>query len=202
MRGDVSALETELRQSEDRIVSLETELRQLRTELDVAQRESDHLRGQLVAGGEQVLMVEQADTLFRAEGLRVNKLLTGGLNEDGQPGDEVVHLMLEPIDADGHVLKLPGEVQIEVTDPAAPAGTRQLGQWRFSDAEAREAWHSSLFASGLKFRLPLSHPTRNGTVVVFARLKTADGRQFDATETVRLKTSSGNVATAGQTNRR
>lgn len=184
-----AALENELRLREDRVLALQHELRQTRQELVAARRESEHLREQARQTGEQVLATEQADVLFRAEGLRINTLLTGGLDEDGRPGDELLSVVLEPFDADGGTLKLPGDLTIEISDPAADEA-ESIGEWTYSAADVRSAWHAGFIVTGFKFRLPLPSALRHETLVVHARLSTTDGRAFDATETVNVRVPS------------
>ena len=181
-----AALENELRIHEDRVFSLQQELQRTQQELVAARRESEHLREQARLNGEHVLASEQADVLFRAEGLRINTLLSGGLDEDGRKGDELLSLVLEPFDADGGTLKLPGDLTIELSDPAAD-DAESLGEWTFSAEDVRTAWHSGLIVTGFKFRLPLPSALQHDTVVVHARLSTSDGRLFDATETVKVQ---------------
>jgi len=190
-----AALENELRIHEDRVFALQQELQRTKQELIAARRESEHLREQSRQNGGQVLAAEQADVLFRAEGLRINTLLTGGLDEDGQPGDELLSLVLEPHDADGQTLKLPGDVSLDITDPAADEA-ETVGEWTFSANEVRNAWHSGLIVTGFKFRLPLPSTLRHETLVVHARLSTTDGRVFDATETVKVRAPSAEGALA------
>lgn len=187
VRGDTSGLEAELRGHEDRIATLERELQQARGELIAARREVEHLREQAATTGEVVLASEQADVLFRAEGLRINALLTGGLDEDGQPGDEILTLVLEPFDADQQTLKLPGSVTIELSDPAADGDAKTIGRWSYSAEDVRKAWHSGFLVTGFKFRLSWQSPPAHETLVLHARLATSDGRTFDATETVKIQ---------------
>jgi hypothetical protein len=190
-----TALENELRIHEDRVFALQHELQQARQELAAARRESEHLREQANLGGEQVLAAEQANVLFRAEGLRINTLLTGGLDEDGQPGDELLSLVLEPFDADGGTLKLPGDLAVEISDPAADAaGT--IGEWTFSAEDVRKAWHAGFIVTGFKFRLPLGSTLQHETLVVHARMSTSDGRVFDATETIKVRVPSADATLA------
>lgn len=196
MRGDTSALEAELRSYEDRIADLERELEKTENELTVARREAAHHREQASMTGEMVLTSEQADLLFRAEGLRINSLLTGGLDEDGRPGDEILTLVLEPFDADEQTVKLPGEVTIELLDPAAEADTKLISRWTFTAEEVRKAWHSSFLITGFKFRLPWQTSPSHETLVLHARLVTGDGRTFDDTETVRIQLPSTQSALA------
>lgn len=187
LRGDTTGLEQELRGHEDRILSLQHELQTTRDELAAARREADHLRAQATSAGEMVLTSEQGDVLFRAEGLRINTLLTGGLDEDDRPGDEVLSVVLEPFDADGTTLKLPGDVTIDVTDPAADGEARNVGTWTYAADEVRDSWHAGLLVIGFKFRLEWQTPPTHETLVLHARLTTPDARTFDATETVKVQ---------------
>lgn len=201
LRGDTSALEAELRRHETRIGSLTQELRRANDELAAARREAEHFREQAAVGGEFVLASEQADVLFRAEGLRINTLLTGGIDEGGRPGDELLTVVLEPFDADGQTLKLPGELTVDLTDPAAEGAAQTVGTWSYSAEQVREAWHAGLIVTGFKFRLPWQSPPRHETLVLHARLATTDGRVFDATETVKIDVPSreGSFASAAKT---
>jgi hypothetical protein len=184
-----AALEDQLRIHEDRVFALQHELLQTKQELAAARRESEHLREQANLDGEHVLAAEQADVLFRAEGLRINSLLTGGLDEDGRPGDELLSLVLEPFDADGGTLKLPGDLAIEISDPAVD-DAENIGEWTFSADDVRKAWHAGFIVTGFKFRLPLRATLQHETLVVHARLSTTDGRTFDATETINVRVPS------------
>ncbi len=196
LRPNTAALENELRTHEDRILTLEQELQQSRDELVVARRESEHLREVATASGETVLATEQADVLFRAEGLRINTLLTGGIDEDGIAGDEILSLVLEPFDADGQTLKLPGDVAIDVTDPAQGTADSVVGRWTYSADETRKQWHSGLLVTGFKFRLPWQSTPTHNTLVVHVKLSTTDGRVFDATETVKIAVPSAGTSVA------
>jgi hypothetical protein len=191
-----TALENELRIHEDRVFALQHELLQTKQELAAARRESEHLREQANLDGEHVLAAEQADVLFRAEGLRINTLLTGGLDEDGRPGDELLSLVLEPFDADGGTLKLPGNLAVEISDPAADDESEIVGEWAFSAEDVRKAWHAGFIVTGFKFRLPLAASLQHETLVVHARLSTTDGRVFDATETVKVRVPSTDATLA------
>lgn len=185
--GETAALEARLRAYEQQVASLKRELSDAKQELVVARRESQHLRRRVSDSGEVVLASEQAATLFRATGLRINSLLTGGLDKNGQPGDEVLSLVLEPVDETGTLIRLPGRVTIELLDPAIAGDDKVIGTWDYSAAEVRELWHSGLFVSGFQFHLEWQTVPTHETLVIHARLETADDRTFDTTETVTIE---------------
>lgn len=182
----VDVLEARLRDREDQVSRLQAELARLQAELNVARRESDALREQLGRRGEASLLPEQAEVLFRAEGVKFHPLLTGGHDADGQPGDELLHVVLIPHDRDGELLKLPGEIALRVIDPSLPPERQQVAEWSFSREEARETWRRSLVGSGYHFRLPWPRPPVSSELVLHAQLMAPDGRRFDASRVIRI----------------
>lgn len=185
--GNSAALEAQLRAYEDRVAELDQRLADAERELLVARRETTHLRTSAKEAGAIVLASEQTEVLFRAESLRINKLLTGGINLDDQPGDESLNVVIEPLDARNEPIKLPGELTIEIMDPAIEEGDKSIGRWNYSASEVRDAWHNGLFVTGFKFRIDWRTIPRHETLVIHARLATIDGRTFHATSTVQIE---------------
>ncbi len=184
-RGNVELLESQLRQQEDRLRSLNQQLSQTESDLHIAQREVETLRIQLAERGEQILLPEQAQALFHVAGIRVQKLLTGGLDRDGEPGDDLLNVVIVPHDEQGEAVKLPGDLEIEVLDLTAPEHLRKLGVWRFSAEQVADHWQSGL-TSGFQFRMPWQLPPVSDDIVVHARFQTADGRKFGTSAEVRV----------------
>src|SRR5262245_19590600 len=116
VRGDVEMLESELRRQEQAQQEVAEELKTAREELRVARLDADSLRAQLSKRGQLALVSEQAEVLYKAEGIRFNTMLTSGANRDGQPGDEGVSVLLQPVDAHGDLVKLVGAVELELFD--------------------------------------------------------------------------------------
>ena len=177
-------VEGRLREQNQLLAETESRLQKTQNELAIAREESDTLRQQLLADGRSPILPEQADALFRATGIKINELLTGSLDRDDLPGEELVNVVLVPHDADGEPIKLPGQIQIELFDLGQPGEQKSLGTWTYDIAEAREHWHSGFLSSGYLFRLPWQQPPRSPQVVLHARLKTADGREFDTSATI------------------
>ncbi len=154
--GDASALRGDLLRTQDELTRAQIALRDARADLTAAERSADLLRDQLTGGGAVVAeMPEQARLLGRVQQLTVSKLLTGGLDRDGVPGDELLAVVLAPADADGQPLKAPGSIALELVNLAAKKDERQIGAWSFDAAEAAEAWRSTVLGAGYRFRLPL-----------------------------------------------
>jgi hypothetical protein len=177
-RGNVDLLEAELRGQEDRLIELQSQLQSTRNELAATERETDSLRNQLAARGEKTFAPEQADAVFSAVGLRFRNLLTGTLDRDGKPGDDAVNVVIEPHDADGRTVKLPGAIRFDLVETD---GLRPVGHWEFTAEETRERWRNGLVGEGFVFRLDWQAPPQNDRVLLQAEFTTADGRRFTAT---------------------
>ena len=184
-RGNVELLESQLRKREDQLYAIQSQLDQTEGELTVAQKEVDTLRGQLAERGRPALLPEQLQSLSRVKEIQVNKLLTGGLDRDGQPGDDILNVVLVPQDEHGEPVRLPGSVELEVIDLSAPADSRQVGVWRFSSEEVAKQWPGGLSA-GFQFQIPWHGRTASQNLLLHARFGTADGRQFDTSTDIRI----------------
>ena len=196
--GNAAAVRGDLLRTQDDLARTEAELRTVRADLAAAVRTADRLRDDLAAGGAVVAeLPERARALGRVESVTVSKLLTGGLDRDGEPGDELLAVNLAPADADGAAVKAPGSVTLELLDLSADGPGRTVGSWAFDAAQAADRWRDTLVGAGYRFRLPLDPGAGGGeNLQLHARFETPDGRRFDATHPVRVRRSAGPPAVA------
>lgn len=196
-RGDVDLLEANLRQSQDAAARYQRQLVELHGELDAARAEVEQLRTQLAKAGSAVPQ-EQSQPLAKVAGIQFHSMMTGGRDQDGQPGHDVLTAVLTPIDHSGELVKLAGEIQLELLDLTRTGDQQRIGNWSFSADQSHKLWHSGFIASGYQFDLPLSELPKNGQAVLHGRMVTSDGRQFDTTCPIVLSvgdatTSPGNL---------
>ena len=196
LRGNVDLLEARLRKQEDRQFELEAALKKSHSELEVVQRQNDMLHNRLAGSKEGLLLPEQADVLFRAKGIRIQKWMTGGLDRDNQPGDELLSAVIVPHDDDGETVKLPGTIQLRLLDPAMPENRQRIGEWTFTPEESRRHWHKGMIASGYQFRLPWQQLPHSSKLMLHATLTTTDGRQFHADDIIHIEPPKNIIATA------
>ncbi|MEZ6044710.1 MAG: hypothetical protein R3C11_03830 [Planctomycetaceae bacterium] len=175
-----------LRDSQDQVYRLSKKVDELEEELALKMAESDDLRLQLTAEGETPLQAEQAKALYKVTGIKINHLLTGGLDHDGEPGDEALSLLLSPHDEDGTLVKLPGELMIEIIDHSRPESEEVIGEWKFSPQQMKLHWHAGFIGVGYLFDLNWQELPHQEELLVHARLETGDDRQFDITEKIRI----------------
>ncbi len=184
-RGDLDLLEVHLREQQDLLARYERLFQQQERDLAAARRETDLLRAQLADQNVPPLLPEHADVLLRAEQLAFHTLLTGTRDLDPQPGDDRLNVVLMPQAHTGEVVPLVGSLEIEALDLSRPEGQQQLARWTFTAEEARDHWHAGFLASGFQFELPWENRTA-GEVLLHARLNAPDGRQLDATHSLRI----------------
>ena len=113
-------------------------------------------------------------------------LMTSGQDRNGQPGDEGLSVLLTPVDAHGDLVKLAGDVELDLFDMTRPSDQQRLGQWRFSLDEVRGHWHKGFLSAGYLFQVDWQTPPSSPELTLHARMTVADGRQFDATTQVKV----------------
>lgn len=185
-RGNRDLLEARLRTQEDRIAQLRSELTQAHQARDVARAEAEQLRTAASSAGERGLLPEQSTALASLQGIRLGELLTGGLDQDGLPGDDALAMLLVPHDSDGELIKIPGSLEIELLDLTQSDSQRLVGQWSFSADQSAEFWHRGFVGHGYRLVLPWQSVPASDELVVHAKFTTIDGRTFDTTATVTI----------------
>jgi len=183
-------LEANLRQSESSVRNLEQQLATARGQLRDQEREI------------QLLREPSADSPFRhassskgmeselawgaVSQLRIHSLASGVLREED--GQLFVSAIIQPLDQDAEVLKVAGDLKIQVQLPGKP---ELLSDKSLSSLDSRNAWSNGLVARGFQVRLPISADVVQklepaDEVLVTATLSLAKDRQYQATAILRV----------------
>lgn len=186
-RGNLEVLEAQLRSQEALIRRYERDLDRLRGDLTVSQRELDLLRSDLASQGDKVIVEETSHSLAKVEGIVFNSLLTAPQDRDNITGDEGLHAVFYPHDAHGEIVKLSGRIEFEVIDLSRPANEKTIGHWEFTPDEARKLWYAGFLMSGYQLDLPWQQVPVGPKVLLLARLITPDGRKFEATHQISVR---------------
>ncbi len=150
-RGNTELLEANLREHQDRLSAYEKQVGNLGMN-GVRRAEADQLRRELIAIGKDGTP-ENTEPLARVASLQFNSMMTGARDADGAPGHDVITAVLAPIDKDGDLVKLGGELEVEVLDLTKSGDAQRVGQWKYSAQQARDLWHSGFLASGFQLDL-------------------------------------------------
>jgi len=130
---------------------------------------------------------ETTEDPFRAVAIRFGKF-TGGINADGRPGDQRLKVVLEPLDAEGDVVKRAGSLDLEAVEPVHNQ-LRPLGRWNWTQEEFAKTWLSGLGLYGyiLKLDWPGGKPPASDRLLLRARFTTLSGEVLQAEREIPLR---------------
>ncbi|WP_339734161.1 hypothetical protein [uncultured Gimesia sp.] len=185
-RGNSDLLEARLRQQEDSIFALQRNLQESHQALATAQHQSEVMQKQLAKASNGTLLPEQTKALYQVTGVKVNSLLTGGVDLDNQQGDELWTTLITPHDADGETVKLPADMELELIDLSQSGENRRVGIWNFNSKEVRSHWYSGFAGSGFRFELPWQRQPTSEDLTLVVRMKSQDGRTFNTQSPLKI----------------
>jgi len=172
---------------------IEAELRTRNRELADAQKELERTRAinrayeqsrGPIPGAEPIVPVSGAGCFIREIALARG---TGGVDDDGTPGDEYLMVVIVPTDEDKSPIKVPARAAIAAWEYGPDGLKRGIGQWDISPEQLRSTWRSGLLATGYFVPLQWQHFPTATRVRVAARLTTADGRMFEADRDISVR---------------
>lgn len=181
-RGNCDLVEAELRTREMQLAGLRDELNQLHAHNQALQHEVAALRG----GGPFKVSPEEASQTSPLRSLVLGRQ-TGGLDDDGQPGDEALQVLVEPRDGDGHALKAPGTLIVRAVEITPEGLKKPLCSWEVSGDALRRSWRNGLLTTGYSLVLPWKVWPSHEKVRVIAQLTLSDGRMFEAEKDVTVR---------------
>jgi hypothetical protein len=175
-------LEAELR-------TRENELRELRAELARADAHNEGMLRELGAVRQSTSAKPSPELASQTYTLKQIVLgrQTGGYDDDGCPGDEALQVVLEPRDADGHAIKAPGALHVEVLEINPQGLKAPLSSWDLSPDQLRRAWRSGLLSTGYQIILPWKVWPSSDKLRVIVQFTLADGRLFEADKDITIR---------------
>ena len=143
--------------------------------------------------------IKDGKVLYREEGPRlrgdsrsvksitISDMMTGGVNADGQKGNEGIFIVVEPRDAQGHLIPAVGPISIVAMDLALPKEKAKVARWDFTEDELSSQFRRSGSAEGfhLEVRWPKMPPSHEH-LKLFVRYLTADSRILYAEVPIRV----------------
>jgi hypothetical protein len=128
---------------------------------------------------------EQAAQTFGLKNITLGRG-TGGVDNDGLPGDEALQVFLEPRDSDGHVIKAPGTLHVLAVEINAQGLKTPFSSWTVPPDKLRASWKQGLLSTGYSLILPWQYCPQTETVRVVARLVTPDGRMYETDKDIKI----------------
>ena len=167
--------------------SIQKENRDLKTAQAKDQAEISRLSGKVSD------LEKQVESLRRLGPDRLAKLyppvkivlerLTGGADYDGLPGDDGVTVYVQPIDRQGHIVKVAGEIRVQLLDLANPDGQHLLGEYVLDVDHVAEAWHGRFMTQHFTLQCPwrVGPPAHREITVRVRFLDYLTGQELSAT---------------------
>ncbi|HUT09527.1 MAG TPA: hypothetical protein VMY42_03455 [Thermoguttaceae bacterium] len=108
-----------------------------------------------------------------------------GYGAPGQLRDEGMIVVVEPFDATGLPLDVPGDVSVVVLDPALEGEAARVARWEFSATETADWIRRGKPGIELTLPWPDGSPT-HADLHLFVRYVTADGRKLEIDSPIRV----------------
>jgi hypothetical protein len=180
--GNCDLVEAELRTREMQLADLRSERDNLVSHNQALQREIAALRG----GSPVKVSPEEASQTYTLRSLVLGRQ-TGGLDEDGHPGDEALQVHVEPRDGDSHTIKAPGTLTVLAAEITPEGLKKPLCSWEVSADDLRRSWKNGLLSTGYSLVLPWKVWPSSEKVRVVAQFTLSDGRMFEAEKDVTVR---------------
>lgn len=184
-------LEARLRDQQATIERLTASLEDAKSERNVAKREASILRDELTKSQPSTEIIQASHSLSRVDRIEVVPLLSGGLDRDGVPGDELVSILVAPKDANGEIHRVQGTIAIRLIDISLPADEQEISSETFSESKTDALWHNGIVGRGFRMIVPLPAGLNRDEITAHVRLTTTDERQLDTLHQISVSPQSG-----------
>ena len=171
---------------DDYVQALMEQNRQLETDLLAAEKTVAELQA---GGARPQPLPEPPQDPYRPVAIRLGTT-TAALDTDGDGRPDRLKVVLEPLDAEGDVVKRAGRLDLEALLPQGDDTPPQpYHAWTFSQEDVAQTWIGSLGirAYVMKLRWPQGRPPEGKTLLVRARFTPLAGEALTAETTVPLK---------------
>jgi len=168
---------------EDQIALLMTRNRELAEKLDAAER---HIADLQRSGATPTPAQPAPEDPYRPIAVRFGSH-TGGLDTDGAAGDERLKVIVQPLDAEGDVVKRAGRLVLEAFEPADNGKPPTLyHRWELGPEALAETWIGILGIRGyvMKWPWPGDRMPATDTLVLRATFTTLSGEALVAEKEV------------------
>jgi len=183
-------LESRLRNHQSSIERLTRSLDDTRSDRDLARREVGILRAELAKQQPVPEITQIAHSSARVDRIEVVALLSGGLDRDEVPGDELISLLIAPKSANGETHRVSGELAVRLSNISLPDENQLLSQISFNETEAEAMWQNGIVGRGFRVITPLPNISSSGKLVAHIRFTDTTGQQFDTIYPLNVATQS------------
>jgi hypothetical protein len=125
-------------------------------------------------------LVPRADS-SQVDRITLNRLLFGGWDMNGRPGDEGVFLLVEPRDTDGRLVAAAAPLSVVVLDRGLAGQAARVARWDLTAEQVSTLFRRMPTGEGIYLELPWpGTPPVHSHLHLFVRYATRDGRKLEA----------------------
>lgn len=171
----------------------------LEAELRTRERELLEARGELSRAGLLAQTYQRqnpgcaapvGEPAFHGNGIPLQNITlasgTGGIDSDGEAGDEAFQVVVVPKDEDGSPVKVPGVMTVSAFEITREGLKKSIGRWEVPPEQLRKSWRAGLFSTGYFVPLQWDQIPCSDRVRVVVRF-TSGGRDFEADKDVTVR---------------
>jgi len=126
----------------------------------------------------------------RAREIDFHPTLCRGLNLDGKPGDEGLHLVLVPRNVSQQFVATAGTLTIVAEETSRDGEPIRVGRWEMSDEQLQDLLEPIGAAQGFHVKLPWQGKTpATSTIDVYVRFACTDGTTMVNRKQIHLRTT-------------
>lgn len=118
---------------------------------------------------------------------------TGGVDQDGKPGDEALQVVVETRDSTDHAFKVPGTLQIYALEITPEGIKAPLCMWEIPPDKVQASWKDGLLSAGYTMTLPWKTLPMYENVRIVVRFVTLDQRAYEADKDIKVRVLAGVV---------
>ncbi|MDX1946171.1 MAG: hypothetical protein SFU86_12300 [Pirellulaceae bacterium] len=117
--------------------------------------------------------------------ITLNSLLTGGIDLDGQAGDDGLSVVIEPRNAAEQLVPDAGAVSVVVLDPSRQGEAARVARWDFDLSATRSKLQATAAAPGITLQMPWpAEAPKSTTLQLFVRYESPDGRKLESSREI------------------
>jgi len=125
--------------------------------------------------------------------IRLSQEKTAGQNLDQNPGHDGLMVVVQPIDQDGNVIPVAGDMTISIIDPKAATSRQRISFYRLPADEVEEMLETSeALGPGIHLPVAWNHQIpQHADLKVFVRFTSENNRRFEASMPVQIQVPTG-----------
>lgn len=187
-RSKTNGVENALRLTEESLRESREELQKQSVYTSALEHELRIIRGEVYAGqpGKPVAVFPVRSVVLGRQ--------TGGHDSLNGTGDDGLQVIIEPQNADGRPIQVPGDAMLQVLEVTQEGHKRLLSSWYVDKDQIKASWKMGLLSQGYNLILPWKVIPTTDKLRLLLQFRLEDGRVFEADRDITVRLPKGAAA--------